>query len=380
MSVLLLVHTITSFFGSLPISKAIALFFVAYAFLMIIINQFRIKMPFTLVLIYSVFVLFSNILNYRSPYDFFISVIESLWWPSVFTLYYYKIKDEKGCRIVLGTFNILFLVNLVNVACFARNRFLLMGEITSFNYIYYLICVVPFVAFIKSSQKKILLLLVVSFVVVISAKRTSLIIVLAQFLISLFFVFKNARNKILAVVVVVFVAFFSSWGLQRFENAAGYNAFSRFEQIQDDGGSGRLYIWMQVWDSYSRLSLPEKLIGRGHNAVRMNSSVHGLYFGEDQISAHNDFLEILYDFGLLTLIIYILIIISIIKLTVSLGRSDSHQFFELMLQTVATILIMSMTSHLVLYPSYFSYLIIAWTIANYHKTSIQKRKRISDGK
>ena len=367
LSGLLVAHTVTSLIGSLQISKAIATLFLMIAVISLLIKVKKMMCAIALVFVYSLLVLLSDVINYHAFYDFYISLIESLWWPSVFIIFYTLLYNEKARRTLHLTMVCLLVINIIFVGYYALNRYMQMGEIISFNQIYYVLCLVPFVSFIKSPVMKMTLLLLISMLVVISAKRTALIVNVLQLLVFVPFMIKGTKNRFFVVLLLAIVSYFAYIGLERIKNVTGYWALSRFETIQDDGGSGRTLIWMQVLNKYSNFSFPDIVFGRGHNAVRKDGFVQGMFSGEEHISAHNDFLEILYDFGAVTLVVYLLIIISMVKLAIFLRKSGPPEAYLLILQTITTTIAISITSHLVLYPTYYAYLIIAWVVSLYYK-------------
>ena len=80
------------------------------------------------------------------------------------------------------------------------------------------------------------------------------------------------------------------------------------------------------------------------------------------MSAHNDFLEVMYDFGLVGLLFYVLIHLSLIKWTIRLFRNGSPFAFPVLISYVC-FFVMSMVSHLILYPTYFGLLTAFWAYA-----------------
>lgn len=78
---------------------------------------------------------------------------------------------------------------------------------------------------------------------------------------------------------------------------------NRFSQMQDDGGSGRDKIYKKLLDEFELSGVVNLSFGHGFSAVE---EVLGL-------PAHNDFLEILYDFGLIPFMVYLLFILKILS-------------------------------------------------------------------
>jgi O-antigen ligase len=132
---------------------------------------------------------------------------------------------------------------------------------------------------------------------------------------------------------------------------------TRLESIQDDGGSGRTVIYERMLNIYSDNSLFEQIFGVGFDKAKiLYSHSHGA-----QYSAHNDFIEMLLDFGIIGLSIYLVIILDIyflIKRSIILGEN----YYQANIVAFLCFLVMSMVSHLFLYPTYFAYLMILWAV------------------
>ena len=72
------------------------------------------------------------------------------------------------------------------------------------------------------------------------------------------------------------------------------NVTNRFEAMNEDEGNGRLDIYSDVFVQYLDSDLFSQLFGHGYNMVSV------VLKGP---SAHNDFLEVLYDYGIIGFII-----------------------------------------------------------------------------
>ena len=76
------------------------------------------------------------------------------------------------------------------------------------------------------------------------------------------------------------------------------NVLQRFMEISEDGGSGRIQIWGRVYLSYASGSIFERLFGQGYQ------SVTSLMLTGRAILAHNDYLEILHDYGIIGIVLF----------------------------------------------------------------------------
>jgi hypothetical protein len=134
----------------------------------------------------------------------------------------------------------------------------------------------------------------------------------------------------------------------------GGNLSERFSQEELGEGSNRLTIYEETINMILRSDHLSLLLGHGHSRVSKDSIMN--------ISAHNDFLECIYDYGLVVFILYILLCIYVIKKCVYLFRKRSSLFIPYA-ASIALFFFQSMFEHLLLYASWFNYLILFWGAA-----------------
>jgi O-antigen ligase len=129
----------------------------------------------------------------------------------------------------------------------------------------------------------------------------------------------------------------------------------RIESSFYDRGSGRIDIYSEVFRLLEKSTIDEWMLGHGHNTVRRFNTLQE----SDFLSAHNDWLEIVFDYGLLALALYLFIHISLLRFTFNLLKQRSF-YGPAMAASYTLFLVMSLTSHLVLYASYFGYIMALW--------------------
>ena len=114
----------------------------------------------------------------------------------------------------------------------------------------------------------------------------------------------------------------------------------RILSIQDDEGSGRV----EVWDITSRMIQQSEYIsyifGHGADSVLRNSPIF--------LSAHNDFLEAWYDYGLVGFSLYIFALFSSIRYVVKLIHAKSS-IAPSMAMLLSIVLVLTMISHVLVY-------------------------------
>lgn len=161
--------------------------------------------------------------------------------------------------------------------------------------------------------------------------------------------------------LVVFL--FASWTVyNKMDEKLGGHLTERVTREESDE-SGRKAIWATT-SLMIMSSSPEKfVIGHGFNGVRENSVL--------EISAHNDFLEIIYDYGFFTL--YICLWIYLIRRCYFLYRYRSPLFLPYA-TSLSIMIVLSMVSQLLPYATYFNYLVMFWGMS---ETDVERQEKIS---
>ena len=280
-------------------------------------------------------------------------------WGSVFFMGYIVAKDNPEYVVRFRKLIMIFLPVFVFIFYFI-SQFRTFGinqdgVIASNNTIYFILMLLPVLQLAESKKVQLILLALITLCVLYSMKRTAIIATVMCVLAYVYYSWLKHNRDIMKKAMVVLAAGSTAYGL--YSMLDGSYLFSRFESIQEDKGSNRLDIYSVVWDKIVVSSDSEILFGHGFNAVMRNNAS-----GENQ-SAHNDFLEILYDYGLFGLMLYLSIIAAVVRLALRVKRERRFSdLFLPMAMSVFILLIVSMFSHLAIYPMYYIYLTCFWGI------------------
>lgn len=298
----------------------------------------------------------------NSLYDelWYISIITVLLWPLVFlfaNLIYKKQAVSINSSVLLFT-----IISLICIYYFTMNLFNLTMQLQamnsknlpSLNLGFYPLCTIPWIFLIKRNTLKLLLLFIITIVLIFSMKR-SIILILG--LIALFYMFSFLKvKKIIPLIIGTGLFLFI---LVTIVNLINKDAFQylgyRLEKSVDDGGSGRTSIYDQVLLTLEKQPVEYWIMGNGHNTVidKVPSNI------EEQVSAHNDFLEVLFDYGIIGLALYMLFHFFILKRLLYL-RTKDKVFFVSYASSWIIFIVMSLISHLILYATYFIFLTFYW--------------------
>lgn len=160
--------------------------------------------------------------------------------------------------------------------------------------------------------------------ILLSAKRTSLI-GFVLFTVIVLFMPSDNKNKVknlsfILVFLLIFAIIFNFMNLKLKET---YNAdiMHRMETLHSDGGSGRDISYKLVWNGIRTSNIEHIIAGHG-----MFSAGKICFHGK----AHNDFLEIMYDYGLLPLVLLVAFYIALFYETYLMYKQKyrkAHIFF-----------------------------------------------------
>lgn len=158
------------------------------------------------------------------------------------------------------------------------------------NSIYYLIVLFPLILDLPNTLSRNIIVILVILVTIVSLKSTALVIILVVLIIEYFYRIENKSFKFIIMpftfIFLIGVVMIISKNIL---NIDIYNLYVRANIL--DGGNGRTEIWANVIELYNTCSTSGKVFGNGFNMVAKLTN----------LSAHNDFLEMLYDFGLVGL-------------------------------------------------------------------------------
>lgn len=170
-------------------------------------------------------------------------------------------------------------------------------------------CITYLVILLVTIKTKMKWVFIVSSVLVIlaSTKRAgflALIIGIMVYLLLDMLIQTTSRKKIRKFVFISIIVISSIILFNNILSSMNITTFERISAIAEDNGSDRTLIWDRIIQSYLRSNLDMQLFGHGFHAVEQINIYSTL--------AHNDYLEILYDFGIIGIVIYIIIQINMI--------------------------------------------------------------------
>ena len=287
---------------------------------------------------------------------------------SVFTAFYVGAK-KLGKETPIKLLKFMYLITAL---IYIYGKLVNRNSDISANTVYYVLMFLPITSFIKTVPIRYAACIFQILAVLQSNKRTALIAILVYFAFVKLRTEQNAGASKMALkyaacsigLVVIWIAF------PYITSALNVTVFDELSaaSIKQDGGSNRLYIYGQLWDVQKNSGLLHWLIGDGYNSVLMSKICTDGVLGEN-VSAHNDFLEVLYDYGLTGIALYVSFFLNFVRNGKKSVSKYRIQFFG----SILVVLVISMTSHLVIYLNYYAVMFAFWGIclSEFDKAPVQ---------
>lgn len=341
----------------------LAISLVGRIFLSILIKP-RYSGIFLLFFLYSLYIIF--MLAIGSDFDL-PTIMNCLFFPLTFLSSYFFNKEKSQFNKII---KIQFLLMIIFYILYLYSKFYLVNYNPLYNSliinsIYYLVLLLPFIYSIDNLIMKFIGIICILSAVLISMKRTAFIAMIVSLAIYLLMDkaqnYNNAAKKIKKILfTLIAIAIFSV--VYNYTASLGFDVFGRLALIESDGGSNRFKIFKLVFIAISKNNIFQMLFGNGYNAVA--EATGGL-------SAHNDFLEILYDFGVIGLMFYMGIYLYLIKYAVIFSRKH-YKYSAAFSASIYIFFFMSLSSHLIFIPTYVAFLAFFWgsCIYNYEYSLI----------
>lgn len=278
-----------------------------------------------------------------------ITFFRCVFWPLLFEATYIFVIDsyERVIKIVrlyylLGALGLYLFIDAMLFKSFGSQS----------NMIYFFVLTAPILLLKENKTWTLFVLIFTTIMAVVSMKRSMMLSMVVFWFV--YFVGNGIRNRkhrlrtvFLAIVVLISVYYAFNF----VDRISGGVFTSRFEM--EDMSNGRNDIYDMTWEMQKHSSTAQWLFGHGDDAVRRNSY--------KAISAHNEWMEILYDYGAIVLLIYLCLWIALIKRWFFHYKTMSKYLTAYTL-SLSILAVMSMVSQLVLYVSYFLYLVMFWAV------------------
>lgn len=229
---------------------------------------------------------------------------------------------------------------------------------TQSNASYPILYLLPFMLCHKRKLFRILSIAIVLIVVMYSMKRggfLALLVALGAYLFISQIAIQKRKFNIFPILILLIAAIGLYYIIFYINDVVlGGNLFNRFEDVSD--GSGRLSIYAYYWKMFTESDIISLLFGRGWQGSIRTAKI--------SVTCHNDFLEVLIDFGIIGFICYISFIILLITMCLKMIK-NKHIYAPAMGASLAIFFVNSMVSHIIIYPWYLLEFFLFWGFISY---------------
>ena len=220
---------------------------------------------------------------------------------SFFIAYIFVSKNNINSTYIYWTGIVFFVLSVIRYF-FSKDLLLEDREMFTNNAGYFLVAIIPYIPFLIEKKKSIgvIISVLVTGLIIASAKRGAIVCLIASILFMLLYYLKSHKITIKHIIVTLIVFSISAIFVYYAVTSNEY-LMMRIVKTQDEGIGQRSIAYLTLWQYWSsETNILKFLFGNG---MTQTVTVWGNY-------AHNDWLELLIDNGLVGVILYMLFFIS----------------------------------------------------------------------
>ena len=206
---------------------------------------------------------------------------------------------------------------------------------------YFPLFILPILLLPSSVLVRLISTAITAIIIISSVKRGGIIALAASLMVYIFvkqYVGESSTAKKIIIISTVLIAM-TGTAIYISQQEEG-NVIERISNLKDDGGSDRDVLWKDTYYNILNRDLGFQIVGMGYRSAQKES----VY----QLPAHNDALEIWYDFGIIGLALYSIAFISLCLYTLRMLRRKSR-YAPHMAMMITFYFFLSMISIVILY-------------------------------
>lgn len=224
----------------------------------------------------------------------------------------------------------------------------------------YILITLPIIALINLKILKWGLLIASTIVILLTARRTATICIVIILILCIIQELKASASqkgfikKYLFPIILISGIIYGFYSLMTGDFAVAFErTIERFLEVKDDGGSGRSALYNDVWKAFTESNILEIIIGHGY---------HGVNRVTGHTASHNDFLQYLFDYGIIGLVFYCSLHIYLLKRLIHLFKYKNNLVYSYSI-SYCVFLFYSLLGNIIIYPQYFLTIPVYWGMA-----------------
>ena len=333
----------------------IQIFFVISGFFILLANnykKFKFPIPICYFALYSFFAIVNTAFMIRIiSIDMIFSYFMIPYGCMTLIVFFYV-----GTRLALKDTTILLKVTFYVIAGIVVYKMLLfLASYTSKGAVadsYYVLGLLPLLLIYTNNKVRILPITVTFIAVLLTGKRAGLLALIASLLFYHLVIIAQARNLksitksiIFSVISLVVLYLIVTYVIEKFN----LNIIYRLQRLSVDGGSGRSIRWSYIWNEILTARLNKIIFGHGIRSVYKNFGGH----------AHNDFLQVLYEYGILAFAFYVAFYISLVLISFRMYK-ENYQYTAMFVMSIIISLFLASFSFFVIDSTYITCSSLTW--------------------
>lgn len=226
---------------------------------------------------------------------------------------------------------------------------------------YYVACLLPLALVYHPKKLSFIPILVAIIVILFSSKRTGLLAIGAMSVIYYIGVRQPLRKTLGNMVAILVIILVASYAMTYFRTEFEVDTFSRMENLSEDGGSGRDARWRFFLTRFTQSSSTEMIFGHGAGSCYR---IKG--------NAHNDFIQVLFEYGIFAVVLYILFYVKLFVAWLKMKRRH-YPYAKHFLMTTVCALFMANFSFFIVEPRIIACSVVCWgmLLADWNKYRLQ---------
>ena len=286
-----------------------------------------------------------------------------------FYYFYLSIDNKTNEKVIVLSFLVLLVVSgIMCVQDMLSFRELYRGEDAFVsNLVFWPLCTMPFIFLIEKRIPKWIFLFVITVLVVITAKRSATISLIITIFFYVLFLIKDSgktrsKSKFRMILLIGVLGVASYFIIDKFLSSEVVIVSNRLSTMQEDQGSGRMGIYSGVINSINNFDLADYLVGKGYRSI----------LSTGHTNAHNDALQVFYEYGIVGLIFYLVITVAAIK-RLFYVRKRYPKYYPGYMASISIYVVLGLVSNLYAYNTYFMFICAYWGLV---EGEIYRTKRL----
>lgn len=295
------------------------------------------------------------------------SIFYVLFAPMTFLLFYHsEMQSQKTERMAYWGFVVLFVLAFyMNISNLAYHDVDIGEETGISNLVYWCLCAVPFLFLSEKRWLQVVFLILSIIIVLLTSKRSATISIMLIAMAFLLYSTKDSEHRLRNLFFTIVAGVVVGYIIDRYFKGSYLGLVERMSNMKNDQGTGRIPLYKDVFAVMKQNSFIDWLVGRGYGSITITRHTN----------AHNDALQLLFEYGFVGLLFYVMMLYFVIKRTITLKRGNSLYYMG-HVASLMILLVLGAVSNLVVFYSYFAFICAYWGIVEAKMVQANQIKRI----